>query len=328
MINHFCKTILIITLCLPIISQSQSLSPAQIDTLLRHHFADSNLVIIDVCTDAVYAAGHLQNAVHRDLYLSTLSSDFDKMDKSKLYVLHCISGGRSASAMATMKVKGFSRVYDIKGGITSWRNLGYPLSTDTKQSTVRFCNASEFKAKIAASNTKTTYIIDLRTDSLFARKHLYGAVNIDTNKVSLSTVMTDTTKEYFIYGNPVSKTDSSFLYAKYLAKYRNISVLKAGFDSWTKAGYLYYEKADSPTVAKTLIPYEQLFTIKQSKSAVFIIPIQERYAHYSLYSLSAILVKEGIIEGETAIAIDQLPQGLYILRIQSKTDNTSTIILK
>ena len=298
------------------------------DTLLRHHFADSNLVIIDVCTNTVFAAGHLQNAVHRDLYLSTLSSDFDKMDKSKLYVLHCISGGRSASAMATMTVKGFSRVYDIKGGITSWRNLGYPLSIDTKQSTIRFCDAPEFHTKITASNAKTPYIIDLRADSLFAKTHLYGAINIDTNTVSLSTVMSDTTKEYFIYGNHVSKTDSTFLYTKYLAKYQNISVLKTGFDSWSKAGYLFYEKVDSPSVAKTLIPYEQLCTIKQSKSVVFINPIHEIYAHYSLYSVAAIREKEGMIEGETAIAIDQLPHGLYILRVQSKTDNFSTIILK
>lgn len=65
-----------------IASKAKSLSPAQMDTLLRHHFINSNLVNIDVCTDVVYSGGHIQNANHRDLYNSTYTSDMNTLEEA------------------------------------------------------------------------------------------------------------------------------------------------------------------------------------------------------------------------------------------------------
>ena len=41
-------------------------------------------------------------------------------DKATPLFVHCLSGGRSASAAAYLKKNGYSRVYDI-GGIHSYR---------------------------------------------------------------------------------------------------------------------------------------------------------------------------------------------------------------
>jgi len=295
-------------------SNAQSLSPVQMDTLLRHHFADSNLVIIDVCTDLVYSQGHIQNAIHRDLFKSTFTSDLDTMDTTKLYVLHCISGGRSATAMSTMKSKGFTRVYDISGGITNWRNSGYPLSTTTSKSTIRFCSATEFKSKL--SKTTSPIIIDLRADSLFEKKHIVDAKNIDTSLAKLSGLMTDTTASYFIYGESVSSIDSNILYVNYLAKYRNISILKFGFDSWITAGFPIYEKVDTPKVSTTIIDENKPFHITQTDNKIAIVSTKEIPATYSLFSIDGLLLFEGNIQSETVVSTESFPKGIYILSLK------------
>jgi len=318
----------ILALCLlfSFASKAQSLSPSQMDTLLHHHFADSNLVIIDVCTDAIYNAGHLQNAIHRDLYLSSLTADLDTMDKSKLYVLVCISGVRSASAMNTMKAKGFTRVYDISGGFSNWKASGFSYQTDTIHSSIRFYTEIEFKTKLAECSKPV--IIDLRADSLFEKKHLLDAQNIDTTKTQLSSLMIDTVKSYFIYGNNTNSVDSSKLYLIYLAKYRSVNFLKSGFDSWELADYPIYEKVDTPTVVSPLVASEQIAIIKQSQNAITIIPTQNTVVSYTIYTIDGLTILMGAIVNETTLSTDELVKGIYFIRITSKLGNFSQKILK
>jgi phage shock protein E len=318
--------IIAISLLFSFASKGQSLSPSQMDTLLHHHFADSSLVIIDVCTDAVYNAGHLQNAIHRDLYLSSLTADMDTMDKSKLYVLHCISGFRSASAMNTMKGKGFTRVYDISGGFSNWKTSGFPYQTDTIHSSIRFYSEIGFQTKL--SKCSNPVIIDFRADSLFEKKHLIDAQNIDTTKTQLSSLMVDTTKSYFIYGNNMQSVDSLLLYSKYLAKYRSVTFLKSGFDSWELAGYPIYEKVDTSAVVSPLVANEQIATIKQSQNTVTIIPTQNTVVCYSFYTIDGSSFSKGTIVNETTLSTEQFVKGIYILRISSKFGNFSQKILK
>jgi len=298
-------------------SFAQSLAPVQMDTLLHHHFADSNLVLIDVCTDAVYKAGHLQNAIHRDLYLSTFSSDLDTMDKSKLYVLICIGGSRSAYAMNLMKGKGFTRVYDISGGFSNWQSSGFPYQTDTMHSAVRFYSVNDFKTKL--SKCSNPIIIDLRPDSLFTKKHLLNAQNIDTNLFSLSTIMIDTTKSYFIYGDTLQSIDSSILYSKYLAKYRSISFLKSGFDSWDLAGFPLYEKVDSPTVVSPLFTEDFLVRNNQEEHIISIIPKHNIPLRYELVTVKGIIISKATITNETDLSTQYLIKGIYFLRIRTTT---------
>ena len=42
-------------------------------------------------------------------------------------VVHCGTGGRSALAADVMQKMGFVDVESLAGGITNWRNLGYPI---------------------------------------------------------------------------------------------------------------------------------------------------------------------------------------------------------
>ncbi|MBI59663.1 molybdenum cofactor biosynthesis protein MoeB [bacterium] len=52
--------------------------------------------------------------------LGELEEKLDSLDKSKSFVIHCKSGGRSARAVMLMQEKGFGDVVNLAGGILSW----------------------------------------------------------------------------------------------------------------------------------------------------------------------------------------------------------------
>jgi len=99
------------------------LSPEQV----KEH--QSELSLVDVRRSEEYTGelGHIENAS-----LSTLETDLeaklDTLDKSKAYVFVCRSGKRSTAATLMAQQKGFSEVYNLKGGMLRWNALGLPVT--------------------------------------------------------------------------------------------------------------------------------------------------------------------------------------------------------
>ena len=75
------------------------------------------LTIIDVREIHEYAAGHIPSA--ENFPLSTLGSDFTKLDKDQKYYVICQAGGRSAKAYDFLDSQGFN-VINIEGGMNNW----------------------------------------------------------------------------------------------------------------------------------------------------------------------------------------------------------------
>ena len=88
----------------------------------------ANFTIIDVRTPEEYAAGHIPAAINRDYKSPTFKDDIAKFDRSKIYLVYCASGGRSASARDMMIELGFQQIYNMSGGITAWIAQGLPLA--------------------------------------------------------------------------------------------------------------------------------------------------------------------------------------------------------
>ena len=78
--------------------------------------------LIDVRTPKEYAQGHLKNSVNIDFYDGTFYDDMNKLDKNKELYIYCRSGGRSGKAAKQLEKMGFTRVYDLQGGIINWGN--------------------------------------------------------------------------------------------------------------------------------------------------------------------------------------------------------------
>ena len=86
----------------------------------------SEVVLIDVRTDAEFTQGSIQGAKHIPLHLLPLIAD--EIEKEKPVILICRSGARSAQACAFLASKGFSNVYNLRGGVVGWAQAGMALA--------------------------------------------------------------------------------------------------------------------------------------------------------------------------------------------------------
>lgn len=78
----------------------------------------SDFVLIDVREHPEWDAGHINGAVLKPM--STLQETFHEIPKDKSVYLHCGMGGRSARAVQFLKSKGYTNVYNLKGGYKAW----------------------------------------------------------------------------------------------------------------------------------------------------------------------------------------------------------------
>lgn len=79
-----------------------------------------SIQLIDVRTPKEYKEGHLKNAVNINYYDNTFLEEMSKLDKSKELYIYCRSGNRSGKAAKKLGKMGFTKVYDLEGGIINW----------------------------------------------------------------------------------------------------------------------------------------------------------------------------------------------------------------
>jgi rhodanese-related sulfurtransferase len=104
-------------------SKGENLSAAQ----FKEAIEKGNVTIIDVRTSGEVGSGIIEGAQHVDWYANDFKELVAKLDKAKPVYIYCASGGRSSSALSTMKALGFKQVYHLEGGMGAWRKAGYPV---------------------------------------------------------------------------------------------------------------------------------------------------------------------------------------------------------
>jgi rhodanese-related sulfurtransferase len=88
---------------------------------------DPNLVIIDTRTEWEVKDGKIPKAVWMDVSSREFMQNVTTLPKDKTYCLYCASGGRTGMIVPFMEQCGFSKVFDLEGGIVSWMISGNPL---------------------------------------------------------------------------------------------------------------------------------------------------------------------------------------------------------
>ena len=79
-------------------------------------------VILDVRRPIECASGVVPNAkVINFLDQHQFSSEINKLDKQKHYLVYCRSGNRSRGACMMMETLGFGNTYNLQGGMMAWR---------------------------------------------------------------------------------------------------------------------------------------------------------------------------------------------------------------
>ena len=98
----------------------ESISPKEASAMSTEQKA----VIIDVREDSEWNEQHIPGAIHIPLgQLNERLSEL-KQYKDSPVITQCRSGGRSAKAFDVLKTAGFSKVYNMDGGIIAWDKAG------------------------------------------------------------------------------------------------------------------------------------------------------------------------------------------------------------
>ncbi len=105
----------------------ESLSPQEVFALIQQNQDNPDFVIIDVRTPEEVAEGYIEGAIFIDFYSDTFRDELDNLDKNKVYLAYCRTGGRSGPTLLIMEELGFMEVYDISGGFNAWEDAGLPI---------------------------------------------------------------------------------------------------------------------------------------------------------------------------------------------------------
>lgn len=83
-------------------------------------YGTDSLQLVDVRTTEEYSVSHLKNAQNICVTNDDFQEKVANLDKSKPVYVYCQKGGRSARAAKILKDMGFTKVYDLQGGIENW----------------------------------------------------------------------------------------------------------------------------------------------------------------------------------------------------------------
>jgi rhodanese-related sulfurtransferase len=81
--------------------------------------------VYDLRASEAFAAGHISGARH----LSQQDKAVEQLKKfrDKLLLLVCEDGNQSSTLTRTLHAAGFTKVFNLRGGLKSWRAEGLPL---------------------------------------------------------------------------------------------------------------------------------------------------------------------------------------------------------
>lgn len=106
-----------------IVAQNNRLSAAE----FNRKSSRKDAIVVDVRTSGEYASGHLPNAVLIDFNQPDFMQKMQQYNTSTELLIYCASGNRSSRALLQLTKAGYSRVYDLTGGIAAWRSAGYKI---------------------------------------------------------------------------------------------------------------------------------------------------------------------------------------------------------
>jgi rhodanese-related sulfurtransferase len=106
---------------------SRAISPQEMFHAINCNSGNPDTMLIDVRTPAEFATMYIAGATNIDYNASDWQQKAEALDKSKTYLIVCLSGMRSEAARKSMEGMGFYSLYSMVGGITAWQAAGYPV---------------------------------------------------------------------------------------------------------------------------------------------------------------------------------------------------------
>ena len=90
------------------------ISPEDLNAVL------GDIQLIDVRTPQEFASGRIKGSENINYFDDNFVEQMSKLDKNKILYIYCRSGNRSGKAASKLKDAGFTKVYDLQGGMKNW----------------------------------------------------------------------------------------------------------------------------------------------------------------------------------------------------------------
>lgn len=88
---------------------------------------DKDLQLVDVRTAKEVMTGRIAGAVNIDYFGENFKNEIAKLDKEKAIAVYCRSGNRSGRATNILKDLGFTKIYNLNGGMKAWESKKMPV---------------------------------------------------------------------------------------------------------------------------------------------------------------------------------------------------------
>lgn len=83
--------------------------------------------LYDLRSAEAFAGDHINGARHLDPAQHDKAAEVLKKHKERLLVLYCENGGLSTALTRKLHAAGFTKVFNLRGGLATWRAEGLPL---------------------------------------------------------------------------------------------------------------------------------------------------------------------------------------------------------
>jgi Rhodanese-related sulfurtransferase len=100
-----------------------AISPQELIRLANH-----GALVLDIRTSDLYAAGHIAGARHMASDQILKAAEVLKKYKEKPVIVYDETGSLGAAAVRQLHAQGFTKAFNLRGGLAAWRAENLPLT--------------------------------------------------------------------------------------------------------------------------------------------------------------------------------------------------------
>ncbi|HPF25291.1 MAG TPA: rhodanese-like domain-containing protein [Steroidobacteraceae bacterium] len=104
-------------------SSAASVSPQEMIRL-----QNQGALVLDIRKAEEFAAGHIVGARHLASDQILTAGDSLKKFKEKPVIVYCATGSLAAAAVRQLQGQGFTKAFNLRGGLTGWRTDNLPVA--------------------------------------------------------------------------------------------------------------------------------------------------------------------------------------------------------
>jgi rhodanese-related sulfurtransferase len=109
-------------------SRIRKLAAASVSSQELIRLMNQGALVLDIRKPEEFAQGHVNGAKHLPSDQIVNAADQFKRFKEKPVVVYCDSGSLAAAAVRQLAQQGFTRAFNLRGGLASWRADNLPVT--------------------------------------------------------------------------------------------------------------------------------------------------------------------------------------------------------